>query len=155
MKKAIRIHAADNVAVALMELRSGMQIEEKGFAVKLLEDIPQGHKFAVSAIAKGDSVRKYGMPIGEAMDDIMAGQWIHTHNLRTSLTEAEEYQYHPLRISAEKGNKEEKRYFWGYQRPALPHWRINLWAAHRNQGLPRYAAYWNTERKRGKTACCF
>ncbi len=116
MKKAIRIHETDNVSVALEELRAGTQMDEGGIKIKLLEDIPQGHKFALSTIKKGDAVIKYGMPIGEAAEDIVAGQWVHAHNLHTGLSGIEEYIYHPSRISYAEKDVAEERYFWGYRR---------------------------------------
>ena len=57
---------------------------------------PAGHKLALKNIASGDRVIKYGSTIGEAIADIPAGSWVHTHNLRTALKEKEEYKYDPF-----------------------------------------------------------
>lgn len=54
-----------------------------------------GHKRALRDIAKGDYVIKYGYPIGRATGYIKAGDIIHTHNLRTALTEDVRYEYRP------------------------------------------------------------
>ncbi len=43
--------------------------------------IGMGHKIAVSPIAKGERVFKYGQTIGFATADIRAGDFVHTHNL--------------------------------------------------------------------------
>ena len=40
-----------------------------------------GHKVAVSRIARGEPVRKYGQVIGFASEDVPAGAWVHTHNV--------------------------------------------------------------------------
>ncbi len=63
--------------------------------VTATEDIPQGHKMAVRAIAAGDNVIKYGLPIGHVTCDVQAGSWLHTHNVKTNLSGEVDYEYHP------------------------------------------------------------
>ena len=58
----IRIHPADNVAVALRPAPAGTAFA----GVTAAEDIPQGHKMALAPIAAGGAVVKYGVPIGRA-----------------------------------------------------------------------------------------
>jgi altronate hydrolase len=87
-----RIHPADDVAVALRDLRAGETPAEPG-GVVLREDIPQGHKIALREIPAGGRVLKYGLPIGAASRCIPAGAWVHTHNLRTLLTEDPVYHW--------------------------------------------------------------
>ena len=56
--------------------------------------VPMGHKIALADIPKGSPVVKYGYPIGIATEDIRAGEFVHTHNLRSALTaEALSYTY--------------------------------------------------------------
>ena len=95
MKPAIRIHPADNVAVALHALTEGETIVMEGLSVRLVTDVPAGHKFATRPIAKGERVMKYGQPIGEATADIPQGAHIHTHNLHTLLSGEQTYAYTP------------------------------------------------------------
>jgi len=52
-------------------------------SVTALDAIPIGHKVALSDIAKGDTVLKYGHDIGEATADIAKGAHVHVHNLKT------------------------------------------------------------------------
>ena len=54
-----------------------------------------GHKYARRAIAAGEAVIKYGMPIGHATRDIAAGEHVHVHNLATNLGDVLEYRYEP------------------------------------------------------------
>ena len=49
--------------------------------VRLREDIPFGHKFAIRPIAAGDEIIKYGYPIGRAVRDIQPGEHVHIHNV--------------------------------------------------------------------------
>ena len=113
MKPFIKIHPADTVAVALSPLKKGTEIQIDDQIVVLTEDIPQGHKFALTNITEGDSIIKYGNSIGVAKTDITKGSWIHTHNMKTGLGDLLTYTYNketaPL---AEK----ESRFFNGYRR---------------------------------------
>ena len=95
MKTCIKIHPNDLVAVALTPLTKGSVIELEDQAVTLLEDIPQGHKFALAPIPEGRRVIKYGAPIGVAKSDIPLGGWVHTHNLKTGLGDVLDYVYEP------------------------------------------------------------
>ncbi len=89
MKKSIRIHPSDPVAVALNDLNAG----ETEQGVLLSEAIGRGHKFALVPIPAGSSVLKYGMPIGHALRDILPGEKVHTHNMKTNLGSLLDYHY--------------------------------------------------------------
>ncbi len=96
MKRFIKINPDDNVAVALADdLRAGEYLNIDGISLKLFKDIPMGHKFSLSPIKAGEEVIKYGFPIGHASCDIEAGDWVHSHNLITSLRDNLEYSYNP------------------------------------------------------------
>ena len=95
MQDFIKINKDDNVAVALKPIAKGTTVNVAGTDVTTLEDVPQGHKFAIKPIKKGDAVIKYGFRIGYAQADVEVGGWIHTHNLRTALGELLDYTYNP------------------------------------------------------------
>ncbi len=97
MKRFLKINAADNVAVVLADdARAGeVFVTPEGAEVALLSDITRGHKFALRPIAEGEAVIKYGYPIGHATAPIAAGEWIHSHNLATSLSDDLKYTYEP------------------------------------------------------------
>ena len=65
-------------------------------SVTVREVIPAGHKMAICDIPAGGEVIKYGYRIGNAVEDIKAGDWIHTHNLKTALGDLLEYSYEPV-----------------------------------------------------------
>ena len=113
MKSFIRINSLDNVAVALQPLAKGTVIELDDIVVTLTEDIQQGHKFALKNLKTGESIIKYGNPIGHATADIPAGSWIHTHNLKTGLGELLTYSYNKNTTLLPK---REPRFFQGYRR---------------------------------------
>ena len=75
-------------------------------------NIPAGHKFALRDIAKGELVIKYGEVIGRATENVRAGEWVHTHNLKSCLDEATAYRYEYKATPCEKT----RRTFWGYAR---------------------------------------
>ena len=95
MPQVIRIHPQDNVLVALHPVAKGETVHADALAVTAAEDIPQGHKLAARAIARGENVVKYGFAIGSASTDIPAGAWVHTHNMHTNLSDKVEYAYYP------------------------------------------------------------
>ncbi|MBR4662032.1 MAG: altronate dehydratase [Clostridia bacterium] len=97
----LKINAKDNVAVALAPLRAG----EERLGVVLKDDIKRGHKFALSAIAEGENVIKYGSPIGRASAPIAPGEHVHTHNVKTNLCGVLEYEYEHAAIPPVEGRK--------------------------------------------------
>ncbi len=94
MEKLIRINEVDTVAVALENVKAGDVYSD----VKAGQDIPQGHKMALCKINKGDNIIKYGFPIGHATADIMSGEHVHVHNVKTNLSEDSAYSYNPKKI---------------------------------------------------------
>ena len=93
MKTYLKIHKDDNVAVALSPLKEGTKVIIDDQEITLKEDIPQGHKFALTDINKETPVIKYGAQIGLAKESIQTGSWIHTHNLKTGLGDLLTYSY--------------------------------------------------------------
>lgn len=96
MMHALRIHPTDDVAVAVEAVKKG----EAVLGITAREDIPAGHKLALRPIQAGETVLKYGMPIGHATRPIAAGEWVHAHNLATSLSGELTYRYDPSPIPA-------------------------------------------------------
>ncbi|MGI6096279.1 MAG: UxaA family hydrolase [Lachnospiraceae bacterium] len=113
MQDYIKIHHQDMVAVALKPLDKGTHYKIQGQDVTLQEDIPQGHKFSLRFIKKGEPILKYGNPIGIAKEDIASGRWVHTHNISTGLGEVLDYTYEKKQITLPAG---QERYFQGYLR---------------------------------------
>lgn len=85
-RRAIVLHNADNVASALVDLSAGERVDVEipggsSVSIVLRHAIPLGHKFALQGIVRGQAVTKYGLPIGEATQDITPGVHVHTQNL--------------------------------------------------------------------------
>lgn len=96
MKDTIIINEKDNIAVEL----------------KGNDKIPAGHKFARRDIKKDEFVIKYGQVIGRATQEIKAGDWVHTHNVKSHLDENFEYTYNPQYPEVEVN----EGYFYGFKR---------------------------------------
>lgn len=86
--KGILIHPKDQVVTlvetAAKEDRIFYKKGEEIMEIQAKEGIPQYHKIAVSFIKKGSRIYKYGEEIGTAIQDIKPGEWVHTHNLKSS-----------------------------------------------------------------------
>lgn len=80
---AIRLHTDDTVICLLRDHTAGERPTAEGVDCPALTgDVPLGHKVALRPIASGDTVVKYGAPIGRALCDIDTGAHVHLHNLR-------------------------------------------------------------------------
>ncbi|ELY98369.1 UxaA family hydrolase [Natrialba aegyptia] len=76
----LHMAAQDNVVTAIDDLDAGTGIPYDDRTVELVEAIPFGHKVALVPLEPGDAVVKYGETIGEAVEPIAPGEWVHTHN---------------------------------------------------------------------------
>ncbi len=85
MKDFIKINPADNVAVAINPLSSGTVVNVEGDEIKLVSDIPAGHKFALRDISEGENVIKYGFPIGHARHAVCRGSFLDHNDIKTNL----------------------------------------------------------------------
>jgi len=110
-----QVISSDDVAIALETLEAGTSVLVGEQSVRLRDVIPKGHKFAVRAVPAGAEVRKYGFPIGQASHDIAAGDWVHSHNLRTGLSGTLDYRYAPVLPMAIAAPPDTAR-FAGYRR---------------------------------------
>lgn len=71
----IKVHATDNVAIIV---NTGGLPEGTVFpcGLTLTEHVPQGHKVALTDLAQGESIIRYGEVIGYAVHPIAKGAWI-------------------------------------------------------------------------------
>lgn len=85
LKSAVVTHEKDNVATAIKDLSKGesilIDVNGKEVTIEVNEDIPFGHKIAITNINKGEKVLKYGEVIGIATEDISKGDYVHVHNV--------------------------------------------------------------------------
>jgi len=112
---AIRIAEADNVAVALRPISAGERISVGGHVVAARQDVTPGHKIALADVTVDEQIVKYGVPIGLASATIAAGDWVHSHNLRTALSGMLDYAYAPVKNQQPATNNQQPT-FMGYRR---------------------------------------
>ena len=77
-------------------------------------NLEDGHKYALCPIKAGEQIIKYGNPIGHATADIAAGEHVHTHNVKTNLSDHITYTY--TANGADFPVKETEKTFLGYPR---------------------------------------
>lgn len=85
---AFVIDPRDNAATALTAISPGtvrLLGDAAEEAVTAVEDIPKGHKIALSDLAPGDAVVKYGVVIGRATAAIPRGSWVHLHVMQSQV----------------------------------------------------------------------
>ena len=77
-------------------------------------NLSNGHKYALCDIKKGQNVIKYGNPIGHAVCDIKKGEHVHSHNLKTNLSDNLSYTYSEFKSDFKLSESEKT--FLGYVR---------------------------------------
>jgi altronate hydrolase len=80
-QRIIKVHPADNVLVALVDLKAGENVEYKGDSYTLTDFIPAKHKFAVTDIPEGGEIIMYGVLVGKAQSPIPVGGLLSTGNV--------------------------------------------------------------------------
>lgn len=86
-KLALQCDELDNVATIFANgVTAGMDVvvrDKKGSTtvIKVLDNVPYGHKIAIADIREGEHIMKYGESIGAATRDIPRGDYVHVHNL--------------------------------------------------------------------------
>lgn len=91
LKKAIVMDGKDNVATMLSRVEKGMVVAvvsasgEVVRRVRVKERIPFAHKLALRRIEEGGEVTKYGETMGIASKDIEEGEWVHVHNVKSTI----------------------------------------------------------------------
>lgn len=90
MKKGILLHdPKDDVGVAVMDLEAGEEIQVATLEginvrqIKLVGNVPLGHKVAMTDLTAGQEVIEYKRVIGKAILPIAEGEHVHIHNLKS------------------------------------------------------------------------
>ena len=80
----------DHVGVATSPIKSGEKVtgiymdDNSEAEFVSLGDIPLGHKIALVDLKENQPVLKYGIQIGLTTKEWHAGDYVHTHNIRTA-----------------------------------------------------------------------
>ncbi len=124
--KILKIHPADNVYVALADLKAGDHVSYNGSSATLAENIPAKHKFVMSALPADSEVFMYGVLVGKAVAPIPAGGSINTRNVKHT---------------ASSFSGRSKKFEW--TAPDVSRWKDKAFMGyHRSDGQVGTANYW-------------
>ena len=80
----------DNVGVVVIEkiipnqeYNCWIMENDKSAKIQSINEIPLGHKIAMSDLNEGDTIVKYGHDIGKVVKSIKKGEHVHVHNVKT------------------------------------------------------------------------
>lgn len=124
--RILKIHPADNVYVALSDLKAGEKVSINGSATTLTENIPAKHKFVMAPMEPESEIIMYGVLVGKAVKPIAAGGSINTQNVK-----------HTASQFSEKNAKQE------WKAPDVSRWKDKTFLGyHRDDGRVGTANYW-------------
>lgn len=124
--RILKIHPADNVLVALADLKAGETISYNGTTATLVENIPAKHKFVLNPLDAGAGILMYGVLVGKTTKPIVAGGSVNTANVKHT-------------ASAFSGRN--KKFVW--EAPDVSKWKDKTFLGyHRADGQVGTANYW-------------
>ena len=84
-KRGLILDPRDSVANVLEDVAAGEEVAARSgddtVTIRAVEPIPFGFKVALTDVASGEQVYKYGEVIGRASRPIRKGTLVHIHNL--------------------------------------------------------------------------
>ncbi len=87
MPRVLVIDPSDNVATALEPVAVGSKLpvftQTGECEITVIDPIPFGHKVALIDLLAGEPIKKYGVTIGLASQNVMSGAHVHVHNLES------------------------------------------------------------------------
>ncbi len=122
----LRVHPADDLIVALQDLKAGHTCTLDSESWTLREPVAAKHKFAARDFAAGEIVTMYGVTVGKARQAIPAGALVHTHNL-VHQTAGFSGKQRDIAWTAPDVSSWQERRFQGFQRGTGPAGTANHW----------------------------
>lgn len=115
MPKVLQLHPADNVLIALTDLKQGDAVDHDHKQYTLVSSIPAKQKFATEDLPVGARVTMYGVLVGKTSQPVRRGELLTTANLYH-----EAAPYHPqsreFHWRAPDATRWKQRRFQGYAR---------------------------------------
>lgn len=84
--RLLRMHGDDNILVLAEKIEAGSRLLIAGVVVAFDDTLPIAHKVAARDIEAGETILKYGAPIGRATREIARGRHVHVHNIESAYT---------------------------------------------------------------------
>lgn len=124
--RILKIHPADNVYVALSDLKAGESVAYNGTSTTLTENIPAKHKFVMKPLPQEAEIIMYGVLVGKATQPIPAGGSVNTRNVKHT-------------ASSFSGRKQKQV----WKAPDVSRWKDKTFLGyHREDGQVGTANYW-------------
>ncbi|MGK6350939.1 UxaA family hydrolase [Parapedobacter sp. DT-150] len=112
---SLRIHPHDNVEVALADLSKGDWVNRGSERIRLLDDVPAKHKYAIKDVDVDADIIMYGVLVGKAVAPLQKGMLISTSNIHHASGEYRVSRRKTEWIQPDVSNWE-NRTFLGYHR---------------------------------------
>jgi altronate hydrolase len=125
-KKLIKVHASDNVAVALVNLKAGDVVPFEGQEINILSDTKSKHKIALEKFESGDRIIMYSVLVGSANGNIEKGDVLTTENVKHQ-SEKVYGRTETFKWTAPNVEKWKNRTFLGYHREDGQVGTENVW----------------------------
>ena len=125
-KKIIKVHPKDNVAVALINLQKGDELQFENKKIIILSFTKAKHKIALSDFENGDHVMMYGVLVGKASQTIKMGDVLTTKNVAHESTKVDR-KTETFEWTAPDIEKLKSKSFSGYHREDGSVGTANVW----------------------------
>ena len=125
-KKLIKVHPSDNVAVALVNLKTGELISFENKEIKVLSKVKAKHKIALDTFKKGDEIFMYGVLVGKASSTIKKGDVLTTENVKHQSAKVSK-KTATIGWTAPNVDKWKEKTFMGYHREDGQVGTANVW----------------------------
>lgn len=123
----LKVHPADNVMVALSDLKPGQQVSYEGQNYTATEFIPAKHKFAIADLHADDRIMMYGVLVGKAQSNIPAGGLLSTANVKHAASGFHSEESHHLNWHRPDTNRFKGKTFNGFHRSDGSVGTANYW----------------------------
>lgn len=122
----LQIHPADNVLVALQDLKKGTAINFNGHTFTLETDVAAKHKFTINSLQTGDPIYMYGVLVGKTTEPVAQGAGITVSNIKHA---ADGFQLAERKLDWHQPDAEKwaERTFMGYHRADGSVGTANYW----------------------------
>ncbi len=126
MRKLIKVHPDDNVAIALTDLSKGEKLSFEGIDLTMDSDVKAKHKISLAELVPGSNVFMYGVLVGTATSKIPVGGLLTTENIKHEIIPTSE-RTESFNWEAPNISKWEDRTFMGYHRKDGQVGTANVW----------------------------
>ena len=102
--RVLCVHPDDDMLVALEDLASGELVHWQDETSLISSPVARKHKFARRSFAKGELLKLYGVPVGQALQALRRGEAVTTENLAQAVARQDEKGRDAARVAVEMVN---------------------------------------------------